>query len=293
MIQLDRMLLGVHVSIAGHIYEAIDRAAALGCTAMQIFPRDPRQWRKTRLKPEDIEEFRLRRRQSGMAKVFIHIPYLVNLASPYNILYKGSIRAAVQDMQEAAALGAEYVVAHAGSHKDSGEGKGLHRLTQAVNRILDKTKALPVSLLLENTAGAGSWLGYRFEHLAYVFRRTEQPARLGVCLDTCHAHAAGYDLVTPAGYEQTMRVFGKQVGWEKLKLIHLNDSKDACASHRDRHEHLGKGMIGLQGLGRLVNDSRCAGAAFILETPKDTARSDRMNLARVRKLQQGKGRYGV
>jgi deoxyribonuclease-4 len=278
------MLLGVHVSIAGHIWESLDRAEALGCDAMQIFSRDPRQWRKTRLKTEDIAEFRRRRDTGSIKKVFIHIPYLINLASPYNILYQGSLRAYIQDMKEAQALGADYIVTHMGSHKESGEKRGLKRITSALNRVLEKTKDSPVGILLENTSGAGSWLGYKFEHQRQIIDGLENKKRVGVCLDTCHAYTAGYDLASAEGFNKTVDSFDQIVGLKRLKLVHLNDTQDELGSHADRHEHIGKGRIGLDGFRRIVNDPRLGEAAFILETPKDTATADKRNLNTVRKL---------
>ena len=278
------MLLGVHVSIAGHIWESIERAEALGLSAMQIFSRDPRQWRKTKLKPEDIEEFRQRRQHSALQKVFIHIPYLINLASPYQKLYQGSIRAYIQDMREAEALGADYVVTHMGSHKKSGELRGLKRITAALNKIIDKTKDCRVGILLENTSGSGSWLGYVFQHQRKIIDGIENKKRLGVCLDTCHAYTAGYDLASAEGYHKAISGLDEIVGLKRLKLVHLNDSRDGLGSHLDRHEHIGKGQIGLEGFRRILNDPRFADMSFILETPKDSENADKRNLNTVKKL---------
>ncbi|MCX5708654.1 MAG: deoxyribonuclease IV [Candidatus Omnitrophica bacterium] len=278
------MLLGVHVSIAGHIWESIDRAQALGCSAMQIFSRDPRQWRRSKLKTEDIREFRLRREKSGIKKVFIHIPYLINLASPYNILYQGSLRAYIQDMKEAQALGADYIVTHMGSHKESGEKQGLKRIIVALNRILDKTRDSAVGILLENTSGSGSWLGYKFEHQRLIIDGLENKKRVGICFDTCHAYTAGYDLASPEGYLKTIESLEQTVGLKRLKLVHLNDSRDELGSHADRHEHIGKGKLGLEAFRRIVNDPRLAEAAFVLETPKDSDSADKRNLKIVKKL---------
>ena len=278
------MLLGVHVSIAGHIWESIDRAEALGCNVMQIFSRDPRQWRKSKIKAEDIQEFRLRREKSGIQKVFIHIPYLINLASPYNVLYQGSLRAYIQDMKEAQALGADYIVTHMGSHKESGEKQGLKRITVALNRILDKTKDSSVGILLENTSGSGSWLGYKFEHQRQIIEGLENKKRVGVCFDTCHAYTAGFDLSSPEGYSKTIESLDRIVGLKRLKLVHLNDSRDELGSHADRHEHIGKGSLGLEAFRRIVNDPRLAGSAFVLETPKDSENADKRNLKAVKKL---------
>jgi len=278
------MLLGVHVSIAGHIWESIDRAEALGCNVMQIFSRDPRQWRRSKIKAEDIREFRLRREKSGIQKVFIHIPYLINLASPYNVLYQGSLRAYIQDMKEAQDLGADYIVTHMGSHKESGEKQGLKRITVALNRILDKTKDSSVGILLENTSGSGSWLGYKFEHQRQIIDGLENKKRVGICFDTCHAYTAGFDLSSPEGYSKTIESLDRIVGLKRLKLVHLNDSRDELGSHADRHEHIGKGSLGLEAFRRIVNDPRLAGSAFVLETPKDSENADKRNLKTVKKL---------
>lgn len=278
------MLLGVHVSIAGHIWESINRAEALGCNTMQIFSRDPRQWRKTKISAEDIREFRLRREKSKIQKVFIHIPYLINLASPYNILYRGSLRAYIQDMKEAHALGADYIVTHMGSHKESGEKQGLKRIIVALNRILDKTKDSAVGILLENTSGSGSWLGYKFEHQRQIIDGLENKKRVGICFDTCHAYTAGFDLSDAEGYLKTIESLDKIVGLKRLKLVHLNDSRDGLGSHADRHEHIGKGMLGLEAFRRIVNDPRLSDVAFVLETPKDSDTADKRNLKVVNKL---------
>jgi deoxyribonuclease IV len=278
------MLLGIQVSIAGGIYESIPRAQELGCNAMQIFSRDPRQWRSKKLKKQDIEEFKRRRIAGGIEKVFIHIPYLINLASPLHGLFRGSITAYVQDMREARALGAEYMVTHMGSHKKSGEKRGIKKVAIAVNRILELTEDSPVKILLENTSGSGSWLGYTFEHHAAIIDRIEQKNRVGVCLDTCHAYTAGYDLSCEPGYDRLINEIERTVGLKNLILVHLNDTKDSLASHRDRHEHIGKGRIGIAGFRRIVNDSRLKHAAFILETPKDSETADMRNLKIVRSL---------
>lgn len=282
------MLLGVHVSIAGHIYEAVTRARELGCSAMQIFSRDPRQWRVSRISPVDIEEFRKRRQQSGIKKVFVHAPYLINLASPEGVLYHGSIRACIADIKEAEALGAEYLVVHSGSHKKRGENFGFQRVAKALNLILDKTAECKVKILLENTAGSGSWLGYKFSHHRKIIAKVERKDRVGVCLDTCHAYAAGFDLATKEGFDRLAGQLEEQVGFARVELVHLNDCKSALASHHDVHEHIGKGNIGSAGFKMLLKDPRFSEKAFILETPKDSEGADRRNLAAVKRIFAGR-----
>lgn len=281
---MQNLRLGVQVSIAGHIYEAIDRALALGCNTMQIFSRDPRQWRKRRLADQEMEEFRRRRAESGIAPVFVHIPYLANLASPFSSLYRSSIKAYIEDIKETETLGVEYLVTHMGSHKKSGEARGIKRITSALNKILERTKKSPVKILLENTSGSGSWLGYKFEHSRRIIDGIEQKNRIGICFDTCHGYSSGYDLASEEGYQETIRQLDEIVGLARLKLIHLNDTKDKLGSNRDRHEHIGKGKIGLEGFRRLVNDRRLKDAAFILETPKDSDGADKANLSAVKRL---------
>jgi deoxyribonuclease IV len=278
------VLLGVHVSIAGHIFEAVTRAEALGCTAMQIFSRDPRQWRRSKLSPADIAEFRKRRRDSAVKKVFVHVPYLVNLASPDGRLYHGSIRACIEDIKEAEALGVDAVVVHSGSHKKRGENFGLSRVSRALNRILEKTAECKVKILLENTAGSGSWLGYKFSHQRKIIAKVRQPERVGICLDTCHAFAAGFDLSTKEGFERMAGQVEREVGFDRLELVHLNDCATALGSHHDVHQHIGKGSIGLHGFRLLLKDARFRSKAFILETPKDSDQADRKNLTTVRRI---------
>ena len=277
------MLLGVHVSIAGHIYDAVTRAEALGCTVMQIFSRDPRQWRKARISPEDALEFRRLRSEAGIERVFVHVPYLINLASPINILYNSSIRACIADIKAAEVLGAEFVVVHCGSHKKSGERFGIKRVAGALDRIVAKTADTQVQVLLENTAGSGSWLGYEFSHQRKILSKLADSRRVSLCLDTCHAFAAGYDLSTAEGLDECLSEIESEVGLDKLKLVHLNDCKSGLGSKLDVHEHIGKGSIGRAGMRRIVTDRRLAKVPMILETPKDTDDADARNLATVKR----------
>ena len=278
------MILGVHISGAGKIYETLDRAHALKCQTMQIFARNPQQWRATSLNPKDIEEFKRRRKKFHIDPVFIHISYLINLASPNPKLYQGSIRAYVEDMQDAQKLKADYIVTHMGSHKETSEDAGIKRLVAALNKILEKTRGSKVGILLENTSGSGSWLGYKFEHQKKILSGVKEKSRVGLCLDTAHAYLAGYDLRTKEGLAKMLDEIDKQVGLKLIKLIHLNDAYGALASHHDRHNHIGKGSIGLEGMKRIINHPKLKDVPMILETPKDDEKSDILNLALVRKL---------
>ncbi len=278
------MILGVHVSKAGKVYQALDIARDLGCQTMQIFSRNPQRWRAEQLDPEDIEEFKARRLKFKINPVFIHISYLINLASPEPRLYNGSIRAYIEDIREAEKLGADYIVTHMGSHKETSEAAGIKRLVDALNKILEKTKGSKVGILLENTSGSGSWLGYRFYHQHKILKGLKEKSRVGLCLDTAHAYLAGYDLATKQGLKQMLDEIQELAGLKLIKLIHLNDAAGELGCHHDRHEHIGGGHIGLEGIKRIIKHPKLKSIPMILETPKTTENSDKENLKLVRKL---------
>lgn len=280
------MLLGVHVSTEGSIYEAFNRAHRLGCNTMQIFSRNPQRWRDRPLEAEDIKEFVKRQAQFKIKPVFVHIPYSLNLASPYPRLYKASIKAYIEDILEVQMLRADYIVTHMGSHKETSEREGLKRLTRALNKILERTKNNNVGILLENTAGSGSWLGYNFEHQKKVLEAIKDKKRVGLCLDTAHAYLAGYDISTEQGLAYLLGQIDRLVGLKQIKLIHLNDARDKLGSHHDRHENIGKGNIGLEGIKRIINHPKLKNLPFILETPKKTDEDDLLNLNTVRRLRE-------
>jgi len=280
------MLLGAHVSASGKIYEALERARELGCNTMQIFSRNPQRWRDDFLDPKDIEEFNRRNALLKIKPLFIHIPYLINLASPNPRLYGASIEAYIEDILEAEAINADYIVTHMGSHKETSEEAGLKRLIEALNIIMDKTSYVDVGILLENTSGSGSWLGYKFAHQREIIGGLKHTERVGLCFDTAHAYLAGYDIATKEGLEATLDEIDALVGIDLIKLIHLNDAHGGLGSHHDRHDHIGKGKIGLEGMKRIINHPKLKDKPFILETPKKTERDDPMNLALVRKLRK-------
>jgi len=280
------MLLGIQVSTEGEIYHAFQRAGELGCNTMQIFSRNPQRWRGRFLENQDIEEFKKSKANFGIKPVFIHIPYLINLASPNPRLYQDSIEAYIEDILEAKTLEAEYIVTHMGSHKGTSEPAGLKRLIKALNIIIERTQNTDVGILLENTAGSGSWLGYKFSHQQAVLQGLKEKERIGFCLDTAHAYLAGYDLSRQDGLEALLKEIDSCVGLSLIKLIHLNDAKGKLGSAYDRHDHIGKGNIGLAGMGRIINHPKLRDCAFILETPKDSPDADRINLDRVRKLRK-------
>ncbi|MFA6358496.1 MAG: deoxyribonuclease IV [Candidatus Omnitrophota bacterium] len=279
------MILGVHVSGAGKLYQSLDVAHNLGCNTMQIFSRSPQTWRNgSQLAAEDIKEFILRRKKFKINPVFIHISYLINLASPDPQLYHSSIKAYIEDIQEAEKLGADYIVTHMGSHKETSEDAGIKRLIAALNQILEKTKDSKVGILLENTSGSGSWLGYRFYHQYKILKGIKEKSRVGLCLDTAHAYLAGYDLSIKAGLDKMIDEIEEMVGVKLIKLIHLNDAAGELGCHHDRHDHIGHGHIGLAGMKRIINHLKLKKIPMILETPKSTPDSDRDNLVLVRKL---------
>jgi deoxyribonuclease-4 len=280
------MLLGVHVFGAGKICDALLHSHELGCNTMQIFSRNPQRWRENFLEPKDIEEFNRRQEKLKIRPLFIHIPYLINLASPYPRLYKASIEAYIEDILEAQVLNADYIVTHMGSHKETSEEAGIERLIAALNMILEKTKISNVGILLENTAGSGSWLGYNFSHQRSIIEALKHNRRIGLCFDTAHAYLAGYDIATKDGLEATLDEINNLVGLNLIKLIHLNDAKGNLGSRHDRHEHIGKGSIGLDGMKRIINHPKLRDLPFILETPKKAEKDDIMNLNIVRKLRQ-------
>jgi deoxyribonuclease-4 len=251
---------------------------------MQIFSRNPQQWRRNFLEAKDIEEFNRRQAKCKIKPIFVHIPYLINLASPNPKLYQASIEAYIEDIQEAYLLKADYIVTHMGSHKETQEEEGIKRFIHALNLITEETNNTPVGILLENTAGSGSWLGYKFIHHREIIQHLKYKERFGLCFDTAHAYLAGYNIAQREGLKKTLEEIDKLVGISRLKLIHLNDARDKLGSHHDRHEHIGRGRIGLLGMRRIINHPQLRDLPFILETPKDNEDADRQNLATVRGL---------
>lgn len=274
----------MHVSIAGKIYNSIDRAAYLGCNAMQIFSRNPRQWRKGSLTQEDIKIFKAKQIKAKIKPVVIHAPYLLNLASQKKSFYKITIREFARDLEEAGCLGADYLVIHVGSYKYGTENAGLLSVVEALNLIFQEVKEAKTKILLENTTGSGSWLGYKFSHFNFIFNRVNDSHRLGICLDTAHAWAAGYRVNEKKGLWVLLDEIQEQVGLDKLKLIHLNDTQVELGSRLDRHFHIGEGQIGQTGFKLILNQAQLKKLPFILETPKETKEADRKNLEVVRRL---------
>ncbi|MFC1593873.1 deoxyribonuclease IV [Candidatus Omnitrophota bacterium] len=280
------MRLGVQVSIAGKIFNAVNRAEELRCNTMQIFTHSPREFRHGKLSAADIKEFKKRRQKTDISPVFVHMPYVVNLASPRRRVYERSITIYIEEVQQVSTLGAEYLVTHMGSHRGEGEAKGLRRFCKGMNVILKETQETKVSILLENTAGSGHSVGHNFKHMRQVLETVSWNKRLGVCLDTCHAFVAGFDLSTPRGLARLINEIDKNVGIERVKLIHLNDARDALGSLRDRHDHIGKGKIGIEGFKYIVNHPKLRKVPLVLETPKSTDDDDKINLEIIRRIKK-------
>ena len=278
--------IGVHVSIAGNIWESLERAKGLGCNAMQIFSRNPRGWQAAELASADIERFKALKKEYDIRPVVVHVPYIINLATPDRGLYKKSIIAFIEDLERSELLGAEYFVTHLGSHVGSREDEGIERFAQALDGIIKKVRP-GTMILLENTAGSGSWIGYKFEHIKRIIDNISDAGNVGVCLDTAHTFEAGYRVDTKAGLDKALKEFDRFVGTERIKVVHFNDSLSSAGSHVDRHQHIGKGNIGLEGMKRIINHPKLHNAAFILETPKVSDRDDKRNLAVARKLAKG------
>ena len=277
------MRLGVHVSIAGGLPEAVARAKRLSCTTMQIFSRSPRGGKAAPLAAALCGQFDAQRRAAGIDPLAVHSPYIINLASPDARMWKWAVGLYREEYARTAQLKAQYLVTHVGSHRGQGEAGGIVRVAEALAQTLDGLAA-DVTILLENTAGSGQGLGYQFEQLAAIRSRVAARRRVGVCLDTAHLFAAGYAIHTNEGLEAMLSSFDRAVGLEQLKLVHLNDSKVPFDSRVDRHWHIGQGHIGLEAFRRLVNHAKLRHLPFILETPKSTEADDRRNLGTVKRL---------
>lgn len=279
------MLFGAHESIAGGMHKAILRGQQATCDCIQVFNKSNNQWRAAALKPDDVAEYFRLIEETGVTVATSHTSYLINIATPDQALSDKSREALIIEMQRCEELKIPTLVLHPGSHVGSGEEVGMEKAAESINRMFDEIPDNPVVLLLEATAGQGTNLGHTFEQLAYIIDRVEDDKRVGVCLDTCHIFAAGYPLSDPKDYDKTIRTFDEVVGLKRLKIIHVNDSKTELGSRRDRHEHIGKGFIGIEGFRNLVNDNRLREIPMILETPKgDDLAEDIENLQVLRGL---------
>lgn len=273
------------MSTSGGVSKAYERGQSIGCDTIQIFTRNQNRWDSRPLDPGEILRWDAAAAQTGIAPAISHASYLINLGSPDDTLWEKSIAALVDELQRAEALSLLGVVLHPGAHMGQGEEAGIARVAAALDRAHAATPHFETLTLLEITAGQGSTLGYRFEHLGAMRSQVAEPARIAICFDTCHALAAGYDFRTPEGYAAMLDQFDRALGLDLIKCFHFNDSKNPLGSRKDRHEHIGKGAIGLGGFAQILNDPRFDGVPMILETEKsDDMHEDVENLAVLRGL---------
>jgi deoxyribonuclease IV len=278
----DVLRMGFHVSIAGSIDQAVDVAAAMGCNVFQIFTRNPRGWGYTALRDPEVEEFKRKVRLYGVGSVVVHMPYLPNLASPRDDVYRLSVASITEEVKRCSILGVPFLVTHLGSNLGLGKANGLKRITAAINKALLGAED-DVTVLLENTAGTRNSMGSTFEDIKRVIDGITKKERVGVCFDTCHAFASGYDLRSEDAVKQVLGSFDETIGLECIKLVHLNDSKGGLRSKIDRHEHIGLGSIGEEGF-RSILHSSLGRLPLIMETPVDEVRDDLTNLEKTREL---------
>ena len=276
------------MSVAGGLPRAVERAVVHRCDTLQVFAKNASQWRGRILPPEEIREFRARVRAANIAPVVSHASYLINLASPDRDLLERSIRGVVEEMERARSLDIPYLVIHPGSHRGSGLARGLWRAARSLDRVIADVGPRGPSILLETTAGQGDTIGRTFEELARILDAARSSRKLGVCFDTCHVFASGYDLRTARVYEATLRAFDETIGLGRIKAFHLNDSLRGLGSRVDRHTHIGTGALGLGAFSLLVNDDRFFDRPMILETPKGP--DDRMDIRNLEVLRGLRGR---
>jgi deoxyribonuclease-4 len=273
------------MSIAGGVSKAPQLGRKARCDTIQIFTKNNTQWKAKPLKDEEVSLFFEAKVKAGIDLVFGHNCYLINLASPDKVIHRKSVNAMIIEIKRAETLKLPWLVIHPGAHKGEGEEEGLKKITRSLDTVHDAAKGAAVRIALETTSGSGSALGFRFEHLRRIIDLVKEPERLAVCFDTCHAFTAGYDISTTAGYEKTFEEFDRLIGLDRLVCFHLNDSLKDLGSRVDRHAHIGKGKIGLDGFRMLMNDKRFTDIPMVLETPKGKElKEDRMNLGTLRRL---------
>jgi deoxyribonuclease-4 len=259
---------GYHVKASGSPVSAIVEGVDAECETIQMFPGSPQQWGTPPVSDEDAADFAEARANAGIDPVVLHSIYLINMAAPSDSIFKRSVASLTSSLLKADKLGALALITHTGNHKGAGEEFGLRRIAEAVTSCLERAPG-DAMLLLETTAGAGTSIGNTFEQFGAVFDMADRPERLGFCLDTCHIFAAGYDISTPAGIDAALEELDRYIGLDRLKTIHLNDSRGDCGSHLDRHEHIGQGKIGLESFAYIVNKDVLRGLPAIIELPHE------------------------
>jgi len=277
------MQFGFHISIAGGFSKVAERARVRGCDTIQLFSRNPRGWGYGPLDEAEVKEFRRSVKSSGLSPVFLHLPYLPNVASRRSKFYTRSVDSIAIDLERAEKLGAQYLIIHIGHRMESSEEEAIEAVSQGINQALRRVKN-SVTLLVETTAGQGTEIGYTFEQIREIIDGVEDGKKIGVCLDTAHAFGAGYDLSKREGIERTLESFEKTIELKRLHLIHLNDSKTPLGSRKDRHWHIGEGYIGLEGFRYLINHPLVRHLPGIMETPRDDTVEDLKNMKTIRSL---------
>jgi deoxyribonuclease-4 len=276
--------LGVHTSIEGGVTKAIDRALLLGCDTLQIFGRNPRSWKESAKCKGEAERFRKKREEAGLWPLIVHTSYIINLSSPDEALFRRSLALFIKELGIAGSLGADYLVTHLGSSKGKGGGFGVKRVIEALKEVARSKQV--ITILLENTAGGGYQTGSSLADIGTIIDKVKG-LKTGLCFDTCHGFAAGYPMRAPAEATALVKTIDKEVGLKRLKLIHMNDSSAPLGSRVDRHQHIGKGMIGSIGLKAFLNNPGVKGIPIILETPEKKERDDERNLKVVREMING------
>lgn len=286
------MKIGCHVSISGGIDKSIDRARLIDINTMQIFSKNSLTWKERILSEHEIFLFRKKIVQANILPVFVHASYLINLASPDEIIFQRSIHAFLEEMKRTnqllEGLSVPYVIIHPGSHRGEGNKKGLQKMISALNQILHESSFLKLEtmILLENTSGSGTNLGHTFNQLSQIIEKIKNKDKIGICLDTCHAFASGYNLAEQSGIEELVKNLERNDMLDKLKILHVNDSKYPLGSKKDRHMHIGKGFIGLDGFKYLLNHPALRHLPCILETPKQNFQDDQKNIQMIRKIKK-------
>jgi deoxyribonuclease-4 len=281
------LLLGAHFSIAKGLHKAIIEAATYNCNTLQIFTKNANTWKEKTLSDKEINQFKETKKQTGIYHILSHTAYLINIAGPDMKKAKMSCEALKQEITRCGQLEIPFIVLHPGAHMGDGEQKGTQRIADNINRIFAATAGISARLLLETTAGQGTGIGHTFEQIDAIIAKVEDKSRIGVCLDTCHIFAAGYDISNKKAYEVTVKAFDDIIGLKNLFAMHLNDTKKACNTRVDRHEHIGDGCIGLDAFKYIITDSRLKDVPKILETPKlkNGKDADTINLELLRSLQ--------
>lgn len=283
--QVNR-LMGAHMPTTGGLHNAITSGHEIGCTAVQLFTASPRQWRTRPLTNAEVQAFASAREETGIHTIISHDSYLINLAAPNPDILQRSREAFLEELQRAEALGIPWVVTHMGAYLDSSEEEGLRVLAESVRLLLEQTAGMKAGIALETTAGQGTNLGYRFEHLARIIDAAGGSERLGVCFDTCHVFVAGYDIRSADALSATLDEFHRVIGLDRLKVIHVNDAKKPLGSRVDRHEHIGDGELGSEAFRALLHEPRLLHIPIILETP-EAEKMHPVNLQRLKALMNG------